>query len=319
MIITIFGEDTFRSRKFLKEQVEEFKKRRDPTGLNIVFVDGKSETMENILKEATSSPFLAERKMIVIKNILSTKDEEKIDRIKEVIENKIFPEINVVVFFQEEEIGKSKKIGELFVLLKKEKFVYETNLMPENDLRIWAEKEIKSRNGKIKISTLNILLKAAQNDSWFLNSLIDQLISFKNGEEIQIEDINLFAEEKIDDNIFALAEAVVYGDKNKALKMINEQRKNGAEDGYLFSMILRQFKILAQAKDVLERNNFFSAEEVAKEIKQKPFVIKKVWSLLQKDFSWFVRAYDLMLDLDLKFKTGVADQDVLLDLLVEKI
>ncbi len=319
MIITIFGEDTFRSRKFLKEQVEEFKKRRDPTGLNIVFVDGKSETMENILKEATSSPFLAERKMIVIKNILSTKDEEKIDRIKEVIENKIFPEINVVVFFQEEEIGKSKKIGELFVLLKKEKFVYETNLMPENDLRIWAEKEIKSRNGKIKISTLNILLKAAQNDSWFLNSLIDQLISFKNGEEIQIEDINLFAEEKIDDNIFALAEAVVYGDKNKALKMINEQRKNGAEDGYLFSMILRQFKILAQAKDVLERNNFFSAEEVAKEIKQKPFVIKKVWSLLQKDFSWFVRAYDLMLDLDLKFKTGVADQDVLLDLLVKKI
>ena len=51
MIIFIHGEDTFRSRKFLKEQVEEFKKKRDPNGLNIVFIDGKNEKGENIFRE----------------------------------------------------------------------------------------------------------------------------------------------------------------------------------------------------------------------------------------------------------------------------
>ncbi len=319
MIIFIYGEDTYRSHKLLKEQIEEFKKRRDPTGLNVVFVDGKNESGENIFKEITASPFLAERKMVVIKNILSAKDEKLFSKMIEAVRNKIFPEINVIVFFQEEEIGKSKIAGEFFETLKKEKFVYEMNPLSENELRAWAEKEIKTRGGKIKIVALNALLQTCDNDNWLLNSLINQLVAYKNGAEIESSDVTLFAEGKIDDNIFALAEAVAFGDKAKALKMINEQRKKDVKESYLFAMILRQFRILTQAKDVLVKNPRMSAEDVAREIKQKPFVIKKVWSLMDKDAKWFLRVYNLMLDMDLKVKTGVADQETLLDLLVEKI
>ena len=73
MILFIYGKDSFRSRKLLKEQIEEFKKKRDQSGLNVVIVDGKNENSEKIFQEVTSSPFLAERKMIVVKNILSSK------------------------------------------------------------------------------------------------------------------------------------------------------------------------------------------------------------------------------------------------------
>ncbi|MDO9509660.1 MAG: DNA polymerase III subunit delta [Candidatus Magasanikbacteria bacterium] len=319
MIITIFGEDTFRSRKFLKEQIEEFKKKRDPNGLNVVFIDGKNEKGDNVFREITASPFLAERKMVVIKNILSAKDDALFEKLIEAIKNKTFPEVNVVVFFQEEEIGKSKIISELFGLLKKEKFVYEKSLLSLNDLRSWAEKEIKNRGGKINFNALNLLLQVCNNDSWFLNSLIDQLVAYKNGVEIESTDIVLFAEEKIDDNIFALAEAIAFGDKTKALKMINEQRKNDADEFYLFRMILRQFRILAQAKDVLEKNPGMSSDDVARAIKQKPYVIKKVWNLMNKDREWFLRVYDMMLDIEIKVKTGIADQEVLMDLLIEKI
>ncbi|HRY37052.1 MAG TPA: DNA polymerase III subunit delta [Candidatus Magasanikbacteria bacterium] len=319
MIIFIHGEDTFRSRQFLKEQIDEFKKRRDPNGLNVVFIDGKNEKGDKIFQEITASPFLAERKMVVIKNILSSKDDKLFEKLIEAIKNKSFPEVNVVVFFQEEEIGKSKIVGELLNLLKKEKFVYEMSALSQNDLRIWAEKEIKNRGGKINVHALISLLQVCDNDSWFLDSLIDQLVAYKNGAEIESADVALFAEEKFEDNIFALAEAVVYGDKTKALKMINEQRKNGAEDFYLFSMILRQFRILTQAKDFLMKNPGASAETTAKEIKQKPFVIKKTWNLLSKDFSWFERSYRLMLETDLNFKSGISDFETLFDLMVEKI
>jgi DNA polymerase-3 subunit delta len=257
--------------------------------------------------------------MVVIKNILSAKNEKLFEKMIEEVKNKTFPEVNVIVFFQEEEMGKSKIVGELFELLKKEKFVYEMDSLSEKDLHSYAEKEIKMRGGKINTVALNTLLKACDNDSWFLNSLIDQLVAYKNGKEIEVSDVALFAEEKTDDNIFALAEAIAFGDKTKALKMINEQRKNDVEESYLFAMILRQFRILTQAKDVLEKNPRMSAEEVASEIKQKSFVIKKTWSLMNKDKKWFLRVYDLMLDMDLKVKTGVADQETMLDLLVEKI
>ena len=319
MIITIFGEDTFRSRKFLKEQVEEFKKKRDPNGLNVVFIDGKNEKGDNIFREITASPFLAERKMVVVKNILSAKDEKFFERLIEAIKNKTFPEVNVIVFFQEEEMSKSKIVGELFNLLKKEKFVYEMSPLSLNELRTWTEKEIKNRGGKINFNALNFLLQACSNDSWLLNSLIDQLTAYKKGAEIEIADIMLFVEEKNDDNIFALAEAIAYGEKTKALKMINEQRKNDADEVYLFVMILRQFRILAQAKDIFEKNPGMSSDDVARAIKQKPYTVKKVWNLMEKDKAWFLRIYDLMLDIELKVKTGIADQEVLMDLLIEKI
>jgi len=319
MIIFIHGEDTFRSQKLLKEQIEEFKKKRDPSGLNVSILDGKNEKEEKIFSEITASPFLAERRLVIIKNILSNKDEKFLIRMKEEIENKTFPEINAVIFFQDEEVGKNKTTRELFDLLKKQQYVYEMNFLSDFDLRKWAEKEVVARGGKIGSAALQSLCKTCGNDSWFLNSLIDQLVAYKNSEEISVEDIGLFAEEKVEDNIFALAEAVAYGEKNKALKMIDEQRKKGVEDFYLFSMILRQFRILTQAKDFLINNPGATAEIVAKEINQKPFIIKKVWSLLKKDFSWFERAYALMTDMDFKIKSGYSNPENMLDLLVEKI
>ena len=319
MIIFIYGEDTFRSYKFLKEQVEEFKKKRDPSGLNVCLLDGKTEKAEKIFSEIGASPFLAERRMIVVKNVLSNKDEKTLTQMIEKMTEKSFPEVNVLIFFQEEEIGKNKIVQELFSLLQKQQYVYEMKVLSENELSKWVEKEIKLRGGKINTNALKILLKSAAGDSWFLNSLIDQLTAYKTGEEITGNDVETFVEEKFEDNIFALAEAVAYGDKTKALKMMDEQRKNGAEDFYLFSMILRQFRILTQAKDFLRRNPEASAETVARAINQKPFVIKKTWQLLAKDFSWFERAYQLMLETDANFKSGISDSETLLDLMVEKI
>lgn len=319
MIIFIHGEDTFRSRKYLQEQITEFKKKRDPSGLNVCLLDGKTEKADKIFTEITAAPFLAERRLVVIKNILNNKDENLLEKISEAIKNKTLPEVNVIIFFQEEEKGKNKIVQELFSLLSQQQYVYEKNFLTEKEIRGWVEKEIKVRGGKISLSAVGAIVKATGNDSWLLNSLLDQLIAYKDGEEITTEDINLFVEEKTEDNIFALTEAVAYGEKNKAFKMIEEQRKNGIDDGYIFSMILRQFRILTQAADILKKNPHLGAEAVAKEIKQKPFVIKKVWSLLQKDYQWFVRVYDFLLDMDLKVKTGVADQETLLDFLVEKI
>ena len=319
MIIFIHGEDTFRSRKYLQEQITEFKKKRGPSGLNVCLLDGKMEKADKIFTEITAAPFLAERRLVVIKNILNNKDENLLEKISEAIKNKTLPEVNVIIFFQEEEKGKNKIVQELFSLLLQQQYVYEKNFLTEKEICGWVEKEIKVRGGKISLSAVGAIVKATGNDSWLLNSLLDQLIAYKDGEEITTEDINLFVEEKTEDNIFALAEAVAYGEKNKAFKMIEEQRKNGIDDGYIFSMILRQFRILTQAADILKKNPHLGAEAVAKEIKQKPFVIKKVWSLLQKDYQWFIRAYDFLLDMDLKVKTGVANQETLLDFLVEKI
>ena len=60
MVIYIYGEDTFRSRNYLKQQVERFKKERDPQGMNVVVLDGQKDG-ERIWGEILATPFLAEK------------------------------------------------------------------------------------------------------------------------------------------------------------------------------------------------------------------------------------------------------------------
>ena len=50
MIIYIWGEDTFRSRQYLKKTIEQFKKQRDPQGYNVVILDTKKEESGRVLR-----------------------------------------------------------------------------------------------------------------------------------------------------------------------------------------------------------------------------------------------------------------------------
>ena len=74
MIIYIYGEDTFRSRNYLKQQVERFKKERDPQGMNVVVLDGQKVESRRLWNEITAAPFLAEKRLVIVQNILSSKD-----------------------------------------------------------------------------------------------------------------------------------------------------------------------------------------------------------------------------------------------------
>ena len=92
MIIYIYGADTFRSRQYLKKTIEQFKKQRDPQGYNVVILDAKIEEMGKILSEMTAAPFLAEKRMIVLENTLSSADEDMLSELAEWVKNKKIPE-----------------------------------------------------------------------------------------------------------------------------------------------------------------------------------------------------------------------------------
>ena len=66
MIIYIYGEDDFNSRRYLRRAVEQFKTQRDPQGYNTVFLDGKKESAGKLFGEISAAPFLSEKRMVVI-------------------------------------------------------------------------------------------------------------------------------------------------------------------------------------------------------------------------------------------------------------
>lgn len=320
MIIFIYGEDTFRSRDYLTQQVERFKKERDPQGMNVIFLDGQKVESSRLWNEVTSAPFLAEKRMVVIQNVLSNKDTDLLESLVEGVKESRFPEKNIIVFYQSESLGKSKIAQELQKVLAKEKWAKEFGALSGAELNSWIKTEVTQRGGKINPAAVVYLSQNVGKDIWYADSLMDQLIAYAVGKEISLADAQLFLEEKTDDNVFNMVDAIVAGNRKLAFKLIEEQRRLGEEDGMIFGMALRQFRILISMRDLFNRQENITSDTMAKMLDLHPFVAKKSLPFIKKySLDKLKDIYNQLLEIDIKTKTGQADQSLLIDLFVGKL
>jgi len=301
--------------------VEKFKTERDPQGLNVVILDCTKEEPGKIMEQVLASPFLAEKRMLVLENFLSaTKKGDLQEEILKRIEAKNLPAANIYVFWEGEGKPKTNVSKKLFDRLSKEKFAQNFESYTGAKLSAWAAGEIKERGGKISRAALDYLTQNTGADMWRLNSLIAQLVDYKQGKEIQLEDINLFIEEKVDDSIFNLVDAIVARQTKQVYKMIQEQYRLGKDTSYVFSMILRQFRILLELRDLHEREDNLPSDMLAKKLGLHPYVVKKSLPFVKKyTLDDLKNIYQELLNLDINTKTGQGDQSLLLDVFVGKV
>jgi DNA polymerase-3 subunit delta len=350
MILFLYGSDTFRSRQQLKKMVEKFKKDRDPQGLNTVSLDCQKEEAGKVWEQVLATPFLAEKRMVVLENFLLSKDKELLVEMKEKIEKNSLSDATVLVFWEGVDKVKGKEAENLFKCLVKEKFCQKFDPLVGVKLTDWISQEVKDRGGKIDQQATQFLAQNIGGDMWRLNSLIDQLVAFKQsschphengdpkietvgvatgspivsgmtnndgGAEIASADVQLFLDEKADDSIFNLVDAVVAGRSKEAYKMIRQQYRLGEDAQYVFAMLLRQFRILLELRDLYDREDNLLSEQLAKKLNLHPFVVKKSLVFVKKySLDKLKTVYQRLLDLDVKTKTGQGDQSVLLDVFV---
>lgn len=316
MILFLYGPDTFRSREYRRESVKKFKSQRDPQGYNVVFLDGTKEKLGKIMNEINSLPFLAERRMIIIDNILSNNDKELLGGLFGLLEDKKFPDQPVVVFWQGEALSKIKEAKELSQLLAKEKFAQEFPLLVGAALGSWIQETVRKSGGAIEEAAVKFLIANTGHDMWQLHSLLNQLVGYAGGTRpVSFADVQLFVEEKVDDNIFTMVEQVCGGNKRQAFKLLAEQRRRGEEEGHIFGLIIWQFRVILEIADELERTEGLTSEVIAKLTGIHPFVVKKNMALAKKhSLASLHQLYSELLETDIATKTGRADQSLLIDL-----
>ena len=320
MLLYIYGEDDWRSHNFLRQSVNEFKAKRDPQGYNTLSFDAQKDEPNKMVGELLALPFLAEKRMIVLKNPLSSSNKEFLEKLSEIIKENKLPETNVAIIWQAEAIGKTNEAKKLAETLKKQKYAYEFPAMDRNELINWIVKEVPARGGSIDRMAAQKIADDIGKDMWLVSSVIDQLIAYRKGAEIRSADVTLFAEEKLEDNIFNLIDAIAADNKKLAYKLLTDERKLGQDDGYIFAMMLRQFKILVQMRDLWEREDNLTSDQIAKALGIHPFVAKKSLAQVRRfSLTDLQRIYDELLNIDVGVKTGVAKHDFLVDLFVGKM
>jgi len=308
MIIFLYGQDNYRARKKLKELIEHYKKIHK-TGLSLRYFDAGKLSFEDLEDEVKQVSIFKEKKLLILINAFSNTEFKK----SFVKKGKKFIESDDTVLFYE--LDKVDKRDALLKFLNKHAKSQEFQLLEGLRLKNWLKKEFQERKAEIKEQALDKFISFVDNNSWQMVNEIQKLAHFKNGKEIGIKDIELLIKPNVEPNIFKTIDAIASKDKKRALKFLKDHLEKGDSPFYLFSMINYQFRNLLIIKDLLIKN--LSLRDLSG---LHPFVIRKSCVLAEKfEFSELKKIYQKIFKIDLNIKTGKADPETALDLLITEI
>jgi len=321
MIIFLYGKDTFRSKESLRKMIAKFKTDRDPSGYNVIHLDALTEKPRVIMTELHGVPFLAEKRMVIIEHALESKHAELHEKIQHMLsqEHEI-PATTICVLYEKIDTHKAKLQKELLKKLGETKYAQRFDLLTGSELKNWIITYAKERGLELDRISLDYITTHSKGDTWFLHSLIEQLAQYCAHTPCSLDIVKLFLRETGDDNIFNLIDAIVTKKPERVFSMIREQYEKGEDAQYIFAMLIRQFRIMLELKDVLTRSPATPLDVLATSLGLHPFVVKKTIPLLHSyPLDTLKKFYTDLLTLDHDTKTGKGSMPVSIDVLVGKI
>lgn len=334
MVIFLYGPDTFRARRKLKQIVERYQT-KNKSGLNLVRFSLMEKSFDELKNFLEAVSMFAEKKLAVIEDLFEASPESKEKFLKYLKEADLGKSQDkfVVIFAQLEKsqdkktkgkyVFKDKVSQELFAeLTKKSVSSEEFDELTGVRLNQWIKREAEVQGGKIEPAAINQLASYVGPDLWLMQNEIQKLIfwaqSRQIGALITSADIDLLVKARLESNIFHLIDALGQQNRKKAIQLLHEQIELGERPEVLLGMFVYQFRNLLAVKDLVEKHVHPSA--MNKILKLHPFVLRKtLWQIKNFSLEGLKKVYEKLSAIDMAAKTGRVDLTAALDLLVAEI
>lgn len=317
MLIFVYGEDQFRSQEKVLQLKNAFKAKHDPTGLNTVDfpIEGSKLNVGEVLQAVSTLPFLAKRRMVIIRDLLSTIKKDEIPIWKNGLSR--IPESTIVILWDTIECEKVQK-NKLFEVLQTvvDLHSYPFPSLVGSKLTQWIVERVKAKNVLIEDAAIRSLIERVSTDAWQMAHEVDKLIAFSNGKTITESMVDQLVNSSFEGKIFELVDALSKKDVRTTVRLLQEERFAGSDDYYLLSMFARQIRLLLSAWSVLDKNPKAEKNQIATELDIHPFVASKL-IIQAKNFSkkMLIDAHETLYMFDREIKHGNIDVNLAVDLM----
>lgn len=265
VITTLTGENDVLRQEALRSLVDAFLAEHGDLGLERL--DGEEAGYERMHEAAQSLPFLAARKLVVLRSPGSNKDfVEHFERFLGDI-----AETNDVVLVEPK---LDKRLG-YYKALKKNTDFREYAILDGNGLARYLVDYAKGQGGALGPSEARLLVDRVGTNQLTLQHELDKLLAYDA--KITRQNIELLTERTPQSSIFELLDAAFVGNTKRAMQLYKEQRALRVEPQQIIAMLIWQLYILAVVKTGADR----SADQIASEAKISPFTVRKTQNLAQ--------------------------------------
>ena len=339
MIFFLYGPDDYRAKEKIRELKRKFLREVDSSGASLVELAGEDLKMEKFHETVSANSLFARRRLLIIEKILLNKDKEFLSSLAAYLSDKVGAQDNILIFYEPSIIlDKSNEpqlaVGDnpkalnkdqknLFKFLTTTPYAQYFNALNNQEVALWLKAKLAAAGFEADYRATQILSSMLGNDLWSLNNEADKLISYQSSAEpankiISVDTVLRLVQNQSEEKIFALTDAISNKNKALALKLLEEQLRQGANEVYLLTMLARQIKILLAVRAALDSG--LDSRAIGQSMKIHPYVLQKSLSQARNfNLSGLKTILSAIVKLDYNYKSGKLPAPLMLTLLLAKI
>ncbi len=328
MLYILLGEDDFS----LYQSLEEIKRSvgdQELLATNTTTLDGQQVTLSQLRTVCETLPFLAERRLVIVKGLLGRFEPKSKPRRKKsprmpnqqneykLIADHIskIPDSTILVL-TDIKIGNHNPLFR--ELSDKAKVKYFPPLRGTK-LRQWIQGCVKEEGGNISPQAVDLLARLVGSDLWIMANEINKLALFTSGRRIEEEDVKSIVSYVQQASVFVMVDAIIEFKADVGEQVLQQLLQRGAAPAYLLAMLSRQVRMIVRAKELGNRG------KTRTEIQNKlgltsEFVLNKTLEQAARyTLARLKEVYHKLLEADLSIKTGKYEGELALNILVVEL
>ena len=263
-IYLLYGEEAYlknQYRKLLRDAIL-------PEGdtVNLTIYEGKNISVRELIDQAETMPFFADRRLILVENsgFFKSASPELADYLEEM------PESAVIVFVEDE----VDKRGRLYKTVKSKGLPVEFGEQTEEKIIQWILRTLKKENKNITKATMELFLEKTGTDMNTVSSELEKVLSYTYGREvITREDVEEVCTTRTTNRIFEMIDAIAEKKQKKAMDLYYDLLALKEPPMRILFLITRQINLLLQVKELQELG--YPREKIAEKMKLQSFIVRK--------------------------------------------
>lgn len=322
-VVFLYGNDEYAISRRLKELGAIFP---DATSaeMNTAHLDARTVSEDELNMAVNAAPFLASRRLVSLANPSARYVRPEERKHLESFVGKAPETVLLVLYdlvetrYYRDRARQEKEDGKLWLVRwgKKAGYLVERHALPAAwEMTGWIIREAERQGGEIGTAAAAGLAELVGTDTRQAGQEVAKLLAYAGwGRPVTVADVRALSPLVAGESVFEFVDALANGDRKVAQRLLH--RLLESEDPFaLWGMVIRQFRLLLLAREVLEARE--GKAEVAQALEVHPFVAEKA-SAQARAFSLarLERIYRQMAEIDEAVKTSQLTLELALDLLV---
>ncbi len=309
VLYLLYGDDELAIAEFVR-RMEEKLGDPDALALNLQRLQAQNVDLRTLEEACCAVPFLASRRMVVVEGADRLRGEERFYELLERI-----PTSTALVIVVRGDLGKRDPLLR-WAQDNAERALVRKFETPRGGAFVrWLLSRCRDLGGEIENEAAQLLSEWVDDDPYLAHQELGKLLDYVDrSRPIAVADVERLTPFQGQHDIFAMVDALGQRDGRRAIGLLHRLLET-QHPRYVFTMIVRQFRLLLQAREALE-----SGEDPRQGLGVHPYVAEKVTGQARNfDMLELEKIYHLLSRLDLDSKRGRADLETGMDRLVASL